>query len=509
MKKISNEFVTIEYNERNEQIANYYMDLFNSDKKFYKGILNGKTLIRDDEFIKCFFNPSNEDYSYFYNQELINSILKFSNAEPHSFIEPLHGDLYFAVKETAIENMDMIPNERNYFQLAYNYFLKTKDFTFLKKCLFDNDINIDDLFKLCDYTVLYDFDKLLRSKIQFDISLIENFPEMNENLGGYLKILSKIYDDVGVYIKQMTNTLSSNNVSFLDLLTSDLIPAIDKKEFDQLVRESINYIDPSNKLMEYYDQMNEDGKLFIKKSNSMMADNCYFLYDFNDENYGIYISATDKIIDVLTFMHEFGHLCYTFIDKKNLTKNVLFSEYPSIYFELKTAEYLVKKGYEKDKVDLARFFRLYGNVNGILYMIPTLMGVYMNRGKAPEDYNLENVSTFINKLSEITPDSLTQYGLSEEQINEMIISTKLEQSYRLLSSSSSIIDEIKYLIGSYLSEYSIENLSNEQVFDNLHKIRFDNVGMNEVLEMHGIDPKQHGFKKVNMKIMSLKQEKKD
>ena len=91
----------------------------------------------------------------------------------------------------------------------------------------------------------------------------------------------------------------------------------------------------------------------------------------------------------------------------------------------------------------------------------------------------------------------------------MIISTKLEQSYRLLSSSSSIIDEIKYLIGSYLSEYSIENLSNEQVFDNLHKIRCDNVGMYEVLEMHGIDPKQHGFKKVNMEKMSLKQEKKD
>ena len=490
MNKISNDFVTIEYEtDKQQKIANYYLKLFDTYKEFYIGILNGKEIIHANELINI---PNDilekDELNDFTDECIIKSIFKFSNIENINLYEPSIGDLLYAVtKILELEEIDDDTAKRIYQDMAYNYFLETNDFSYMKKFLFQFENNTEEeLCNLCSFTILHHLDDLLKQNLySIKLSLKEK-PYIYENLEDVIKLVFKFHEDLGknkmevmrdMYYETMMEENSNNTIS-----------TIDEKKFEDLVLEAINYIDPTNKLLEYYLESKKEDRLKIEKIEPGQEDNSCFAYCPETDEYGIYLNTYGTITDVVALMHELGHLYYTFIDRGEKSPNELFDEVPSIYFELKTLEFLKTKGYSENELMLISNSRTYSNIDFLLSVSPILRGLYRNKDNKLEDYDIYDVKHLIDSAQASDPAELQRIGLTREEAEEVINVAVLKQCYRMLGPATNVIRSSMYLVGTYLAEHSIENLKHEDVLEILNKIRSNPYNVAEILKMFGINP---------------------
>ena len=497
MKKISNDFVTIEYeNDKQELIAKYYLKQFEKNIEFYKGILNGKDTIHANELINIPIDVLIiDEIDQETDDRITKSILEFSNIKNVSFYAPNGMDLLLDVNMIITNGYTSEAEVLTVYEdLAYNYFLKTKDFTYMKKYLFDNDIRGEDIRTLCDFTVLNNIDDLLKSRLYLTKIEMDKNRIIFDNLENIISIVYHTYDGIQANFTELLNSIDIKGINPNYLPESGIIPAIDDDQFEELVRDAIKYIDPTNELLEEYIELKKENRLELVPLDAAEGDKSCFIYIPEINEYRLVLSTTGTIVDVVGLLHELGHLHYAFIDKEKRHPNILFDEYPSIYFELKTAEFLKQKGYTDKEISLAKYFRTCNNLNDLIYLFPTLVGLYNNRDKEVKDYDISNIKYLVDRIDKLDPASFEAQGYTKEEAEETIKQTKLGQCYMLISPSETTLFSSLYLIGTFFSEYALKNMQHEDVLDILQKIRLNPNSIYNIIKMHGLDPSKFDIK---------------
>lgn len=504
MNSISNDFVTIEFeNEEQQKIANYYMKLFNKEPEFYKGLLNGKTIIHSDELISIpyFIIEASEEKAI---ENIIRcTITKICNSNYECEYIPTTRDIYVVISIVITTPNDKFLCEEKdiYYCLAYAYFNNTKDFTYLKKCLYDNDINADDIRFLCYHAVMNNFNDLIKEKIAKDIEEIKKNETIYENLEGLMEILKSTLYNIGINATEIKDIATDNiNNNIIDSLENTL-PILEDDKYEELVQETLAYIDPTNNLLAEYLDCKKDNRIEkIKEENNETDRSCCF--KTIDGKYIIIVSIHNNIIDVINCIHEFAHLHYNMITEDGTKPNPLVNEYPSIYFELKAAEYLLKKGYSKEEVTIAKSFRTRTNVDNVIYLFSTIEAINKNKNKDKNDFDISNFERIKESFDGMAEDIAKMIG-QDIDCSSYVENLKIKILYELLRPAKTISDAIMYLVGTYFAEFSIANLKHEDVLTILENTRLHKKSLYRIIKMHGLNPEVFGFKEDSAEIKSI------
>lgn len=471
MGTISNDFVTIHYNnESQEKMAKYYMMIINFEPEFFKGLLNGLDTIKGHELRK-FKIDENDLFKNFEKNRLsiINSILKLTGAKHPYFetekVSPI--SIYYDILgvKTSREDND-ISREIECFDLAHDYFYMTGDFKYIKKYLYEG-LDRKDLEYLCDNKILNCFPELLKTKMREDKYSFdsETYKSLQTNLDYILLIMPIISKWTANELDMMEKEKNNNCTE---------IPKINAKEFDELVMGALNYIDPTNKLVEKYVELKIDDKIMKEPITNEKYDES----KYDALNGVIKLYTLNNIADVIVFVHEFAHYNYDEKDYDICENNRILSEYPSIYYEMKTMQYLIKQGYSKEEVIRAQNFRTVNNNDIICEVLPSLKYLSMVNNK-DESTAIKEVTNHVDYVVEETLKNII-IDNKDANIEELKKQLKVDVSCIFLESSGNIMKSIKYLIGTYLATFSIGYVKNEDVLPVLEHIKNNKTSLEEV-----------------------------
>ena len=500
MNKIFNEFVTIEYdNEKEEELAKYCMEILNMEEAFYKGLLNGIKVLKakdlpkidPDYAILCESDEDREIYEQYYREiyvsDLNKTIMKMNGIddEEYQFYCIDYDYIYnYYILQILLEGYQISDFKQDYFELAYTYFKETNDFSYLTKIMYDKTANMNDLIEMCKYYIDNHYEELLIEKIKLDIETLEQSKLITNDALDIIEIVEDVTKNIEAFSKELyTDYKNSNNTI--------TIPEITDQEFEKLVKEALVYIDPTNNLLEEYLKCKDEGRIQIIENQPY--DGSAFYYSKND--YEIRLYKKGNLEDVISFVHEFSHLHYMTLDHDKTNNSRLFDEYFSIYYELKTAEFLEKKGYSKEIINFTKSFRAQNNSSAIPYLY-TIFISYTNMGKNIEDYDLSNAKFLANHYNNLNEEEMLKkmrqlsVGTSEEELKNMLKIMIMQTKMSMLKPADDLIGVLKYTIGTFFAEYSINNLKHEDVLKILQDIKLNDKSLSEVLKMHGISSKK-------------------
>lgn len=484
MNRISNDFVTIEYNsEEEKQTAEYYIMLFNNEPEFYKMLLNGTTVIHNHELADVTF--TDEKYDFYITliakgnkERIVNSILKLGKSNQPHFYEPSRADLYHQIEFIFRSKPNKVDIWRAYYELGYYYYEITKDFKYLKDYFYNDASLREEAPKIANYLVINMYDELLKEKIIQD-QRREPFGHVPENFQEIMRIIEYV------------NNTSKEEYALLD--QSIKIPTITDEEFKQLVVGALNYIDPTNKLLEEYKKADKEGRIVKKPKEKGKCSNCfnivesdyYFSGKIKVTGTGIELYKENTIEDVTTFIHEFGHYHY---EIKNLSveqHNEILSECPSIYYELKTLEFLETMGYSKKEISAVRKTRLENNMLIAPLTLPNIYCLCQNANKKHEECKSEPIKEYIDYfIDNYIDDNIVKDTTFFERLGEITMDNKkIFSMYVSILPKKEIMDRLKYIIGTYFSEYAIANLEHKKTLKILNKMKTTMLTLDEVQNM--------------------------
>lgn len=477
MNSISNDFVTIEFENDQKEEAELLLKLFNSEPELYKSLLNGKTSICSDFIIK----EDNEEAKYLNKFNTIRKIMCMNGVldKGYPFDDRPNSAIYNSIMEYIYGNPSEVMVKEIGITLAYDYFKKTKDFEYLKNYLYEDGITDDDIMEMCIFNIMNYYNDLLREKIHKDVLLLSDNNFITEDFPGIMYILKNIYNDITNNIMSRFD-LSNISEEQIDMLRNSIIPKISEKEFENLVSGALKYIDPTNKLLDEYLKCRDENKI---EPALTPEDTCFY---YQNGDYGIRLYRYGNIEDVISLVHELGHMHYRI--KNNYKGPELFDEYPSIYYELKCAEYLTTVGYAKEDVDNAMNFRLNNNMRSFAYLVPIIQSVHANIGKDVEDYDLSAFNNIIDTFENGFDISVLKQVCTEEeieQLEEQLEEQLMTMKWNMLKSTTNLL-RLKYIIGTFFSKDAINNLKHEDVLKILDDITSDEYSLNDVFKMQGI-----------------------
>ena len=188
--------------------------------------------------------------------------------------------------------------------------------------------------------------------------------------------------------------------------------------------------------------------------------------------------------DVKNLIHELGHYFYKNTEGTKGNSNELLCEFPSIYFEKKALEYLVKVGYSEAIVEEIETERKEDNKKNLDRFLPSLYCIECNTDIG--EYHIEEVKKFADGHKVKPPDTrIEKYVLDKDKR-----SVKKDYFRCLVGTLNTVDDDttiLKYLIGNYLAAYSINNLPHEEVLRILENIRSPDINLAKMLKLVGID----------------------
>ena len=156
-------------------------------------------------------------------------------------------------------------------------------------------------------------------------------------------------------INTMMMNQTVNNIVMQESEQEVELPTITIEELDNLFNEFLKYINAPIKWKQLYDELKNSGRIsFEKQTDGLDASNCY-----RDDNGALRISiSTDGTIKCfISLVHEFMH----YVSKVVSTLSI--SEFPSIFFEKVSAQFLKDKGYKEDIVNKIVAFRNKNNMD--------------------------------------------------------------------------------------------------------------------------------------------------
>lgn len=483
MNSISNDFVTIEYKNYQEKCAKYCLETFNREPELYKALLNGKTSIHSDELPIINLLDKKEETEK-NNKKYINmAIMKmngvtdkyypFDNVSTKNIYNYMIEFIFLNPSDTWLEVIGA--------SLAYDYYKMTKDFSYIKKHLYGDGLNKEDIGKMCSYKIMNCYDDLLREKISDDIETLTEEDFIMDDFNGIMAILCKVGDNLKSEANEMDKMI--NTPELYEKLKSYQMPRIDYKEREKLVRGALAYIDPTYKLLEEYLELEKEDRIYEEDATENSRSSYFYRYG---DDYGIKLYTQNNLEDVITLVHELSHFHYSKINKNS---NKLFNEYNSIYYEKKAAEYLKKEGYSDDDIEYASFFRKNSNLFELLYIIPSLYTAKNNIGKEQKDYDISIIKKMLNQANTEVSEDHTNKEEIEGYLQSGLANIKMNLLKPIDNGSKLLI----YEIGTYFAEYAMNNLKHEEALTILDRIATNYYDLYDVLKMHGIVPETIGL----------------
>lgn len=343
MKKITIRDIEIQYNDEQANKIDYIINTISKNYGLFLDVLGTSriiSLVPTDEkntlYIENFDEAFYSIIDKCFNNDTVKQEFNAPNIMPALYVEILLRKLKIKSK-VLIQSNSNISDETLDSLIAYKYFEKNGSFSefveYLKTrnesdLIFNwlkNEFRWDTYNYLLEITVNY-----LK---EYDFDFLENISDINTMM--------------------MNQTV--NNIVMQESEQEVELPTITIEELDNLFNEFLKYINAPIKWKQLYDELKNSGRIsFEKQTDGLDASNCY-----RDDNGALRISiSTDGTIKCfISLVHEFMH----YVSKVVSTLSI--SEFPSIFFEKVSAQFLKDKGYKEDIVNKIVAFRNKNNMD--------------------------------------------------------------------------------------------------------------------------------------------------
>lgn len=500
MATISNDFVTIEYStEENYKVAKYYIKLFNANPEFYKGVLNGRTVIHESDLVKLINYNITNNYERMFakttnKERIVSSILRLEKSHDINFSEPKEESILFYISYILEHKIGSVDLWNIYYHFAYLYFKKTKDFKYLKDYWYCLANQREETYSLADYLVLNTYDELLKIKIK------EN--KRNCWCNPFIDCIDRLIE-----ITEEVNLKSRKALSTCKGETT--VPRITDSEFEKLVMGILNYIDPTNKLLEKYEECRKEDRIKEKPYEEGKCSNCFHSRKVESilkgpgeiADYGINLYKKGDLQDVIAFIHEFGHLYHMMYEIGVERNNALLEECSSIYYERLAIEYLQTVGYSKEQVMAANKKRLLNDIYISTKCLPSMFCLSKNYNEKADTYEIESVKEYINYYADKFIDETTRkFDMFNNKLDKLTPEKKrLLARYFSLTRTDTISESIDYIIGTSFAEYAMTKLTHEDTLRILEDIQYNKRSLKEVFDMLDARAQGHEIEKAKQK----------
>lgn len=336
MKKITIKDIEIQYNDDQIEKVNYIINIINKNYNLILEMLGTYRIIslipnaeENVAYIKNFDDAFYNETNKIFNNDDIKKAYNTPNIMPALYIEMLIRKLKIN-SNMLVQSNSSISDETLDSLIAYKYF--EKNGSFLEFVEYLKTRNESDLiFSWLKNEIRWEtYNFLLELTVYF----------IKENDFYFLENMSSV---TTMMLNQSLNTILTQVSG-----NTDKLPSISLEELEKLFYEFLEYINaPESWKQKYDDLKNSDRITFENQVDNIDNSMCY--KDKNDI-LRLMISTDGTIKSFCTFVHEFIH--YISWPKSQLqNQNFSITEFPSIYFEKLSAEFLKNKGYQSNIVD--------------------------------------------------------------------------------------------------------------------------------------------------------------
>ena len=403
-------------------------------------------------YISDFDKTFSEVVSQLFNDKNVNSLLEDPDALPAFYLETL-------VRKNANNSMSLlqpdpdISDEMLYSYIAYIYFAK--------KGTFDDFVSYLKERKETDKILSW-----VQTEARFDTYNLLLEQTINSLKISGFDFLENISGIVHIMLEQSTNNLLQQKEEIE-------LPKMTTQELYNLFDDFLIYINAPKDWKNAYDELKSSNRISFEQANGIDISMCY-----SDENDILKIQIfTDGTIKCFcTFVHEFTH--YISMQDKGYIpiEQHSISEFPSIFFEKKAAQFLVDKGYEQNIVDKVVRDRNRNNIEGYMGISSLFNDLYVftKRGSISRDKKVafyENSSRLIQETKENIAKVIAAEGISVDpsflEPPKIDIPKAIDKDCdflidSLIKNDSFLIDGYQYLLGTYLAEEVLKS-SNDDV----------------------------------------------
>lgn len=436
--------------------------------------------------------PTDEDdvvYLSDFDSDFYDAVNKIFNNEDNKnlFVNPeLMPALYVEslVRKNASNQMSLVqpnPNvndEMLYSLIAYIYFMKTDTF--------DNFVNYlkdkKDINKILNW---------LQNETRFDtynylLEITINYLKQND-----FEFLDNISSITNMMLNQsMNNILNQSIEKEIDL------PSVTISEVDNLFYEFLQSINAPENWKEMYDDLKNSDKITFENQNKNENIDGSMCYKDDDDSWKILITTDGTIKCFSSLIHEFIHYI-TMQDEEKLPSFSL-SEFPSIFFEKLSAQFLKNKGYQDNIIDKVIKDRNQNNLEIYMGLLPLFNDIlrFVNTGPISRDKKVKFYEEHFRILQE-TNEKLAQIfkegGASEDELTFLekpkinIESCVDEECDSLIDSFIKngllVVNGYQYLLDTYLSDEVLKKSDNDptiinkmiQITDTLSNTNLSNI----------------------------------
>lgn len=415
----------INYTSKNIQDRNKLINFMKNvvidyDNYFKKNIVLSKKGENNDESTQYIENIDEELLKI--SKELYSKINAYVKNEKDLYASSLYLESFLYSIDYRDKDKDVfiankvVANEKNtYIGLGALYFTNIEEY---KDFLINMDENtktrIRDYFSN-EYQITI-FEKILK---KFSNLVNDTYPEVITEIRKYSPEIKKYL----IETKKDYNTTNSNYTIF------------DNNKTDTLFKEFLMEVEPSGKWLKDYEKLKKNNCIqFIEYSPDIDKKTGFY------NNKYIIIISENNCNDLIRLAHEFAH----YISKKKDYDFNNLLEFPSIYYELKAQEFLIKKGIAEEELTNIRKKRD-EKLNKELNYTTNIYNMisYLKDNKTIKNYpklvskNKEELKTYIdNKMTRLVnnPESIykkTTYPTGKYLADKML---KMENSEEIMKS---------------------------------------------------------------------------
>lgn len=430
---------------------------------------NNKTLLENSDLLSAFY---------------IETLIRKNTDNPMSLVQPNPN----------------VSDEMLYSLIAYIYFTKIGTFDDFVSYL-KNKKDTDKILNWLQTENRFDaYNYLLKTTTDY---LIQNDFDFLENISGITNMmLTQLFN----------NILAQGQEKEINLLT------ITMPEFDNLFNEFLIYINAPKSWKQAYDELKSSNRIsFEKQVDDLDASMCY---RDDKDILRIIVSTDDTIKCFCSFVHEFIH----YIQMQDSMTLAQFSilEFPSIFFEKISAQFLRDKGYKQDVVDKVVRDRNKNNIEiytGISSLFNDISSFIKSGPISKEDKVLfwENNFRIIRetreKLAKLMEENGEQVDIDFLEFPKVDIPKEIDKECDSLiggfiQNGLLVINGYQYLLDTYLAEEVLKKSNDDtsivsrmiNVTDNLGNMKLKDI----LIEFNIQDIIDNSKEKGNIKLKEIK-----
>lgn len=322
--------------------------------------------------------------------------------------------------------------------------------------------------------------------------------EIYNKLNYYLNEICKYLEKNNSFLLQNMESIFKLNDAFLQHIKNYSLEYqtiqnnLTYEDVYLLAREVIEHIDKG--YLKSFDNLIQSGELDFSFENDYDNSECISRYK-NDQviKQIVNINREFNYSDVIVLVHEFIH--YTNSKKHSINRHY-FSEFLSIYFELYTIDYLLKKGINKEEIDFLFRIKNIKRQSAILFQYEIVLLAYVKFGNLEDNtilllqqYFLDiKKETFEIECSTLYENLCVIEKRHKEEINEN------PKKLGFILSDEFITHNYRYILGTFLAIYAKTYANfNDIVYLNNHINEYDDKSVYEICLRIGIDLKDKNF----------------